>query len=228
MDAILHAAMRIDPRSEIAGIRALKIRDCVRRVRGFWITPEYLARCLKVSASSASTLIESLVNLGILQESPASRADAWRYDVTEHGSRFMLASGAKPIKRQTADRLVHELLERVERINSDQSYLHTVEYVGVFGSYLSDSATINDIDIAYSLKRRDDNPELFMKRLAARVHEAKEAGRRFSSYSDELSWPEVELLRALKGRSTAISLHSTDDEILRRTPLRELYRRPEH
>jgi hypothetical protein len=67
-----------------------------------------------------------------------------------------------------------------------------------------------------------------MKRLAEKVQKAKEAGRRFSSYSDELSWPEVELLRALKGRSTAISLHSTDDEILRRTMVRELYRCPEH
>jgi hypothetical protein len=180
-----------------------------------------------VSASSASGLIDSLVSRGILRESQVSSAGKQYYEVTEHGSRFMLASGTKPIKRETADRLVRELLKRVETINRNQSYLHTVEYVGVFGSYLSDSSTINDIDIAYSLKRRDGDSESFMKRLAEKVQKAREAGRRFPSYSDELSWPEVELLRALKGRSTAISLHSTDDEILRRTMVRELYRRAE-
>lgn len=137
--------MRIDPRSEIDGIRALRIRDCIRRARGSWITAEYLAGCLKVSDSSAASLIDSLVSRGILQPSQLSRDGDQHYDVTEHGSRFMLASGAKPIKRETADRLVRELLERVEGINKDQSYLHTVDYVGVFGSYLSDSATINDL-----------------------------------------------------------------------------------
>ena len=146
--------MRIDPRSEIDGIRALKIRDCIRR------------------------------------------------------------AGA--------------LLKRVEGINKNQSYLHMVAYVGVFGSYLSDSATINDLDIAFSFKRRDVDSELFMKRIAEKVRKEKKAGRRFSSYLDELYWPELEVLRALKGRSAAISLHSTDDEILQRTPVRDLYRLPEH
>jgi hypothetical protein len=98
-----------------------------------------------------------------------------------------------------------------------------VRHVG----YLSDSAMINDLDIAYSLKRRDGDSELFMKRIAEKVRKEKETGRRFSSYLDELSWPELEVLRALKGRSAAISLHSTDDEILQRTPVRELYRLPE-
>jgi len=220
--------MRIDPRSEIDGIRALRIRDCIRRARGSWISAEYLARCLKVSDSSAARLIDSLVSRGVLRESQLSGDGYQYYDVTEHGSRFMLASGAKPIKCETADRLVRELLERVKRINKDQSYLHTVDYVGVFGSYLSDSATINDLDIAYSLKRRDGDSELFMKRIAEKVRKEKKAGRRFSSYLDELYWPELEVLRALKGRSAAISLHSTDDEILQRTPVRELYRLAEH
>ena len=219
--------MRIDPRSEIDGIRALKIRDCVRRVRGSWITSEYMARCLKVSAAIAAKLIDSLVSRGILRKSQLSGNGGQYYEVTEHGSRFMLASGAKPIKRETADRLVRELLERVGRINRDQGYLFTIDYVGVFGSYLSDSATINDLDIAYSLKGRDVDLELFRKRAAHKVQKAKEAGRRFSSYLDELSWPEVEVIRALKGRSTAISLHSTNDEILRRTTVWELYPHPE-
>jgi hypothetical protein len=216
--------MHIDPRSEIDGIPALRIRDCIRRVRGSWITPEYMARCLKVSAPLAARLVDSLIRLGILRESHLIGDGHQCYEVTAHGSRFMLASGSKPIKRATADRLLRELLERVEEINNGECYLYVVEYVGVFGSYLSDSATINDLDIAYTLKRRHEDSELFMKRIAAKVRKAKEAGRRFPSYLDELAWPELEVLRTLKGRSTAISLHSTDDEILLHTTVRELYR----
>jgi hypothetical protein len=121
-------------------------------------------------------------------------------------------------------RLLGELLKRAEQINSDQSYLHVVEYIGVFGSFLSGSPTINDLDVVYSLKRRDGDSALFMKRSTEKVRRAKEGGRRFSSYCDELSWPEVEVLRALKGASTAISLHSTGDVILQRTTVRDLYR----
>jgi hypothetical protein len=44
-----------------------------------------------------------------------------------------------------------------------------VRHVG----YLSDSAMINDLDIAYSLKRRDGDSELFMKRIAEKVRKEK-------------------------------------------------------
>jgi hypothetical protein len=172
----------------------------------------------------AAALVDSLISCGILRASHLMQDGEQYYEVTEYGSRFMLASGAKPIKRATADRLLRELLERAEQINSDQSYLHVVEYIGVFGSYLSGSPTINDLDVVYSLKRRDGDSALFMKRSTEKVRRAKEGGRRFSSYCDELSWPEVEVLRALKGASTAISLHSTGDVILQRTTVRDLYR----
>lgn len=67
-----------------------------------------------------------------------------------------------------------------------------------------------------------------MKRIAEKVRKEKKAGRRFSSCLEKLYWPELEVLRALKGRSAATSVRSTDDEILQRTPVRELYRLPEH
>ena len=57
----------------------------------------------------------------------------------------------------------------------------------------------------------------------ARVREAIRNGRRFSNISQEVTWPYTEVLLALKARSRAISLHTTNDEILKSAECRVVF-----
>src|SRR5207245_2421833 len=126
------------------------------------------------------------------------------------------ASAAQPLRRDTAERKVAEFLARVRRINEDDHYLYRVKKVLVFGSYLTAAERMNDIDVAIELIHRWRDLDKQRALHDARVREAVRNGRRFGNISEEVSWPEKEVLLALKARSRAISLHRTDDAILER------------
>ena len=51
-------------------------------------------------------------------------------------------------------------------------------------------------------------------------------GRRFSSFIDELGWPETEVKLFLKARSPVLALGSTRDKILDQVPSRVVFQRP--
>jgi len=127
------------------------------------------------------------------------------------------------LRRETAQRKLAEFLERVRRINNDDYYLYRVKRVLLFGSYLRDAERINDIDIAVELAPRHTDDEERWALHHTRVNDAIRGGRRFSNISEETSWPEIEVLLALKARSRAISLHPTEDAILERTEYRVLF-----
>ena len=53
--------------------------------------------------------------------------------------------------RATAARAVDALMERVRQINADENLAYVVERVILFGSYLGDAPTVNDVDVAVQL-----------------------------------------------------------------------------
>ena len=62
------------------------------------------------------------------------------------GNALANASAARSISRAEASRQLAEFLERVARVNADDSWLHCVGKVVVFGSYLSNQEQIGDLD----------------------------------------------------------------------------------
>ena len=140
----------------------------------------------------------------------------WRK--TLKGSTLGLASAAKPVLRKTADSILAKFMERVQIVNSDSNFLVKVKKVLIFGSYLTQSPRINDIDIAVELAWKENHPKIKGKNKAhVAVEHARNAaskGRRFSTYVNELYWPEQEVELFLKARSRTISLHTTEDGIL--------------
>ena len=128
-----------------------------------------------------------------------------QFRVSQAGLSLSNASAAKPLKRSTAEQRITELVDRAKAINADDRYAYYVERVVLFGSML-DPATEkpSDIDIAVALSERPGvDPRNVIKRAYAE-------GRSFSTFLDKLAWPEEEVLRTLKNRSRAISLHSFD------------------
>lgn len=55
------------------------------------------------------------------------------------------------------------------------------------------------------------------------LQHARESGRRFASFVDEMFWPEMEVRLYLKAASRVVSMTTTDDAVLQRAPHRTIY-----
>jgi hypothetical protein len=59
--------MHIDPKSKIAGIPALKIRDFLRKAESYTWQAEFLQKRLRVSLHKANQIISKLAELGYIE-----------------------------------------------------------------------------------------------------------------------------------------------------------------
>jgi predicted nucleotidyltransferase len=215
--------MYVDPTSEICGISAVRVRDLLSAASFLHWTTVYVEDRLRISNAQARQLVEELLRLAYIR--PVDTRDSsndW-YTRANDGATFALASAAKPLTRKTADRKVREFLDRIHQVNSSQQFLHRVRQALLFGSYLTDRPRINDIDIAVELVYKIDDPDQRAAAIQAKVREARQAGRRFDSIADEVFWPSQEVRLFLKSRSRAISLHTTEDGILKIAETRVLF-----
>lgn len=214
--------MYIDPKSKIAGIPALKIRDFLRKTENYNWSVEFFQESLHVSLQEAEQIVSKLGKLGYIE--PVDRSKHERYwRITPTGSRFALATAAKPIRRSTADRIVKELIGRVRHVNQNKSYLYKITKIGVFGSYLTDQDPINDIDIAVILEPKEANYEKLQSLIWEKVAEEKENGRHFANFTEELFWPQIEILNYLKSRSKALSLQLLNEQAFEITESKVIY-----
>ena len=114
-------------------------------------------------------------------------------------------SGGARIKRETADRMVPEFMERVAKVNSDDRYLFRFSRVVLFGSYVnSDRPKIGDIDIGFELEPKWSG-ETFQAICAAKSDFECPSGH---DLVFRIFWPKEEALRAAKGGNRYISLHN--------------------
>jgi len=134
-----------------------------------------------------------------------------------------MASAAKAIHRKTADSILLKFMERVNEVNTNDTFAYRVEKVMVFGSYLSDKERLNDIDLAIKLVSKEKDQEKRRQRDQERIRIAQKAGRSFSNIVNEIFWPMTEVRLFLKNRSHSISLHDTEDPILKQTKYKVIY-----
>jgi len=213
--------MHIDPKSQIAGVPSLRVREFLHRMRRSPWPLESVAKRLDLSEAQAAELTAELLRLGYIE---STSSDTNHYRRTLAGSAFSQASAARPLTRKTAERKLDEFLERVREVNRDDRLAYRVRRVVLFGSYLTEQERINDVDVAVELEKRylGEEGEAVCD---ARVREAEEAGRQFDSYMDAFYWPRDEILLRLKARSRAISLHQIEKEqrLLERTETRVVF-----
>lgn len=206
--------VRIDPRASIAGLPSITVRAFLRAIGQSEWSVEYAAARLRLPLKRAARVVKDLVDLGYVKVASTDRER--RYQRSLAGSTLAQASAARPLQRRTAEQKLAEFLARARRINEDDYVLYRVKKVLVFGSYLTAAARINDIDVAIELVHRCQDPDKHSTLHDARIQEGVRSGRRFGSISEEVAWPQTEVLLALKAKSRAISLHPTDDAILKR------------
>jgi predicted nucleotidyltransferase len=202
--------MRIQKSDIIAGQPVFTLRKLLHYEDG---TVTTIAEKLGINQEKAKEVFQTLCTEGYIKQTDSSsdkNDPSWENTIKGYG--LVNATARKPITRKTAERLLQEFLQRVEKINSSDEYAYYVKRVILFGSYLSNKPTLGDIDLSLVLEYRDDDPEKRSKHLDERVELAEKQGRHFKSYFASLIWPHEEVMRFLKNRSPSISLHPEQHE----------------
>lgn len=123
--------------------------------------------------------------------------------MTVKGAALANASAARPLHRAVVRQRLHELIERMRRVNEDPAFLVGIDEAVVFGSYLTDAERLGDLDISYKTFRKVEDPRQFTD-LSSRA--ARESGRSFSNIVEKLYWPNEQVRLFLKNRSRVYGL----------------------
>ena len=135
--------MRLDLTETFVGVPARRVRDALRRFDGRWVSPFRLARAANCPDDRAEDLVDALVGRGLVKRDESEDF----VKLTEQGIAFSQAS-LTTVTRKTADRVLHEFLERVRALNDDEDALYQVPEVIIFGSFLTDAERLGDVDLA--------------------------------------------------------------------------------
>jgi predicted nucleotidyltransferase len=212
--------MRIDPKDTLAGQSILKIRDFLRRNQLHNWGEETVGYAFAVDSKTAKRIIILLKRRGYIEPIQISGEKYWKNTI--QGNALALSSAAKPISRATAEKKLKEFLERVVEVRISKYYLYKVTKVVVFGSYLTAKEKLNDIDISISLAPKEKNVEKMRKLAERRINEAFSQGKVFSNFVEQISWPQHEVIKFLKGRSRSIGLHQ-DEGVLKQCEHKVIY-----
>lgn len=200
--------MHISKDETIAGYPALTVRAFLRRYRSFEITVAAAAQDLDAGERQAQQFLCEIESLGLIEAAEAPLRDGEpAYSITIKGNALANASAAKPIRRATAELALRQFMTRLARLNGSDEYVYVVTSAVVFGSMLSKTERLGDVDIAIELATKIADEAEFRIRCDARRKLAQKRGTHFSSAIDWACWPRMEIFRALRARSRALSLH---------------------
>jgi hypothetical protein len=221
--------VQIQTNDEIEGVPLLKIRALFRQagLDGV-VSADFVRRQLNFSRLKTDRLITALRRMGFLEPIQARRrvntaTDEWQ--LSKNGVRLRGATAAKPLRRETANRLLSDLLERITALNRDPHFLGRVQKAVVFGSYLGETERIGDLDVAVELVRREPDFDKHTAANSRRVAEEFARGRRFSNIVDQAFWWQREAMLFLRRRSRGLSLHdyAAIREIVHASPHRVVF-----
>ncbi|UPJ49346.1 hypothetical protein IVB30_41515 [Bradyrhizobium sp. 200] len=172
-------------RDKIFGVRLPKVPDFAAQTHG---------------------LIEALLADELIREGGREGDGRILYRVTYDGHATGMKSLVPRMSRAAAEALLEDVIARIARINSDGELLHYVTEVRVFGSYLTDSEDLGDLDVAIKMERRRIEGEWVKAAQAL----ADKSGRSLN-FIRRLTFPETEVRRRIKSRLPRVSLHETSE-----------------
>ena len=194
--------MRITADQKIAGYPAVQIRQLMRETVGRSITPRYVWEILQCSDSVALQVLNHLQTEGFVDSVNG------HLEPSVKGSALAMATAAPPLRRDTAERLITQLVERARAINKDDRWAYRVGRLVVFGSYVRAAERPNDVDVGCEMVPRWSGE----RQQVAEQHRREVRKERFRNVSDWATWPKWEVIRFLKSRR--LSIQELDDWIL--------------
>ncbi len=207
--------MRIDSKDDFLGVPILTIRNFLHRSRrrcGGSVSESFARQVLKFGPEQTREILDELARQGFIEKGGSCKGEQY-WQNTIKGNSLSMATAARPVTRAKADQIFAEFMERVQKVNDDPYYLFRVTRVVLFGSYIRDTPTINDIDIALQLAPKVDDLD---RRGELYEQRRRESPRNFRNLIDLIGWPMNEVWLFLKSRSRVLSLHDfeLDQELL--------------
>lgn len=212
--------MKVDKHITIGNIPIKRIRDFFIRYR----TPAKFSlmtveQYFKISNNSARDLCKELISQEFIEDDKSGK-----YIVTKKGNALAQTKFVKRMNKEKADLIFQKFIDRVEEVNSNNTFLYYVKQLFLFGSYLDRSSDdFGDLDIAFVLERKIKDSNDFMAAQQKLVQDACENGKVFSSIVEEVCYAETIVLKHLKSRSPYISLHRLSDVIELGAPYKQIY-----
>ncbi len=205
--------MHINPNDSISGVNIVKIRNFLRKSGQSekW-RADYVSSLLHLNEEQMLNLLTELERMGYVEKDKFDYGEQYWHN-TVNGNSLGNASAAKPYKRKTAEKALTEFMKRVQEVNSNPYYLYKVTRVILFGSYLTDTAEVNDVDIALEILPKEKDIELRGVKLEKRRMEIEESGKRFNNITEWAGAAEIEVWNFLKSRSRVISMHIATKEL---------------
>jgi hypothetical protein len=196
--------MRIRADQEIVGYPALQVRQLMREITGRPITVPRIQKVLKCPASSARIVMRRLETEGFVEFDDGYLVPSIK------GNSLAMANAGPPLRRETAERLIIDIVNRADAVNRDGKWAYRIGTLAIFGSCVRCAERPNDVDIACELVPRFSDEQQPLKEQLRR--EARK--RTFRNMTQWASWPKLEVVRFLKGRARGLSIHELDDWVL--------------
>ena len=200
--------MKIDKNHKVGGQPIKEIRDVLRRMESLEWSAAEIADLLKISEQATKPVIDAMVAAGLLEESPIDPDENERFYLRgPGGSRLCNALFIKRIERTKADKMLADLIERASAINARPDLAVGIGKIRVFGSYLTRKRDLGDIDLVVEYVRKAPGGEF----VEWSLRRARESGRQFSNFGEELLFGEREVALLLRNRNAYLSLHTLDE-----------------
>ena len=175
--------MRIQTDQKIVGHPALRIRQLMRETVGRPITLRYVQEILQCSDSSARRVMRKLEAEGFAQSVQG------HLEPSIKGSALAMAKAAPALRRETAERLISDVISRARALNRYGKWAYRIGTLIIFGSCVRGADRPNDVDIACELVPRCGfrckwSTDSGVKWSVVPVEVVQSSGGKWSSFSD--------------------------------------------
>ena len=218
--------MQIRPDDLVAGFPAKQIRKLLRQNYES-LSVDDVTKVLGLSGKIALRLLETLEQKGFIEKNAFAPNPDKNWKHTIKGGALSKALFSAPVYRENAEKALAEFMDRVQAVNGDGRFLFRVRKVVLFGSFLTGSATIGDLDIAIELVPKEADAKKHSELILARANEAALNGRTFRNFIERLDFAAQEVKSFLKSRSSIIQLTDCKDGVLKIAEHRVIYESPE-
>jgi DNA-binding Lrp family transcriptional regulator len=219
--------MQIRPDDLVAGFPAKQVRKLLRQ-SDLFLSVDDVTKVLGLSGKSALQLLKTLEQQGFIKKNTSAPDPKKNWKHTIKGGALSKALFSAPVSRQNAERALCEFMVRVGEVNEAGRFLFRVRKVVLFGSFLAESSTIGDLDIAIDLVPKEPDSRKHSELLLAYADAAAVCGKRFGNFVQRLDFAAHEVRSYLKARSRIIQLTDCDDGVLKIAEHRIIYEGPEY
>ncbi len=188
------------------GLRAIDLRNVLRRVARGAYTVEELRTLFKLPPERADAVIKGLVLDGWLCKA-VEGGQAW-YALTDEGYAFCHARGLKPVPREKIAALLDKVLQTCADINADGRSPCFVRTLYVFGSYLGDAEMLGDLDLAVDI---GDRPVALSNERRMEWLVAYGAGHGQRCWEAQFLYAPDGVKKLIKGGSPYVSIHTAKE-----------------